>query len=74
MQPQPTTLKHHELTEKIIGVFFDVYNDLGHGFLEEVGLLLNFGLKPQFKCFVFENERKDIRADLRRSAASGVSA
>ena len=23
-------------TEKIIGVFFDVYNELGHGFLESV--------------------------------------
>ena len=27
---------HHALTEKIIGVFYDVYNDLGHGFLESV--------------------------------------
>ena len=27
---------HHSLTEKIIGVFYDVYNDLGHGFLESV--------------------------------------
>jgi GxxExxY protein len=27
---------HHELTEKIIGVFYDVYNELGHGFLESV--------------------------------------
>jgi GxxExxY protein len=29
-------LKHHELTEKIIGAFYDVYNELGHGFLESV--------------------------------------
>jgi GxxExxY protein len=29
-------LKHKELTYKIIGVFFDVYNELGHGFLESV--------------------------------------
>jgi GxxExxY protein len=29
-------LKHQELTGRIIGVFFDVYNDLGHGFLESV--------------------------------------
>ncbi|MDQ1474472.1 MAG: hypothetical protein QOJ99_5952 [Bryobacterales bacterium] len=29
-------LKHRELTEKIIGVFFEVYNELGHGFLESV--------------------------------------
>jgi len=27
---------HKELTEKIIGVFYDVYNELGHGFLESV--------------------------------------
>jgi GxxExxY protein len=29
-------LKHRELTEKLIGVFFDIYNELGHGFLESV--------------------------------------
>lgn len=29
-------LKHEALTEKIIGVFYDVYNELGHGFLESV--------------------------------------
>jgi GxxExxY protein len=29
-------LKHRELTEKIIGVFYDVYNELGYGFLESV--------------------------------------
>jgi GxxExxY protein len=29
-------LKHRELTEAIIGVFFEVYNELGHGFLESV--------------------------------------
>ena len=28
--------KHGEITEKIIGVFFEVYNELGHGFLESV--------------------------------------
>lgn len=27
-------LKHSNLTEKIIGVFYDVYNELGYGFLE----------------------------------------
>jgi GxxExxY protein len=26
--------KHGEITRKIIGVFFDVFNELGHGFLE----------------------------------------
>ncbi len=29
-------LKHKELTETIIGVFFEVYNELGHGFLESI--------------------------------------
>ncbi|MDR3676239.1 MAG: GxxExxY protein [Acidobacteriota bacterium] len=134
--------KHRELTEKIIGVFYDVYNELGHGFLEsvyeeamaialgqaglhverqmslkvtfrgevvgdfradviveravilelkaasgidpaheaqllnylrateiELGLLLNFRSRPQFKRLVFENSRKQIRVNPRRSAA-----
>jgi len=30
------TLKHAEITEKIIGVFYEVYNELGEGFLESV--------------------------------------
>jgi len=30
----PPTLKHAELTRQIIGVFYDVYNELGYGFLE----------------------------------------
>jgi GxxExxY protein len=29
-------LKHADLTEKLIGIFFSVYNELGHGFLESV--------------------------------------
>lgn len=29
-------LKHADLTEKLIGIFFNVYNELGHGFLESV--------------------------------------
>ena len=127
-------MKHEETTEKIIGVFFAVYNELGQGFLEsvyeesmaialreaglhvvqqapitvhfrgqlvgdfradllvndeiivelkaaraidnaheaqlmnylratriEVGLLMNFGSKADFKRFIFDNERKDRR-------------
>jgi GxxExxY protein len=123
--------KYTALTEKIIGIFYEVYNELGHGFLElvyenamtialsqaglsvvqqhdvqvvfrgqivgefqadlivegtvlielkaaraidvaheaqvlnylratriEVGLLLNFGPKPQVKRFAFDNTRK----------------
>lgn len=29
-------LKHRDLTEKLIHMFFDIYNELGHGFLESV--------------------------------------
>ncbi|HET6979658.1 MAG TPA: GxxExxY protein [Pyrinomonadaceae bacterium] len=127
-------LKHFELTEKIIGIYFEVYNELGSGFLEsvyqkslalalksasltvfsridipvwfrghqvgqfeadllvekcvllelkaarmlglahqaqllnylrateiEVGLLLNFGPKPEFKRVAYDNSRKRIR-------------
>lgn len=32
----PTRGKHDGLTEKIIGVFYDVYNELGPGFVESV--------------------------------------
>ena len=28
--------KHYQLTEKIIGAFFEVYNELGYGFSEKV--------------------------------------
>ena len=127
-------LKHKELTHNIIRVFYDVYNELGHGFLEsvyqrslamalqasglearsrvkipvwfrgrrvgqfegdllvnnaillelkmarcldlshhaqllnhlratdiEVGLLLNFGVKPEFKRLLLDNARKANR-------------
>lgn len=131
MAEEKAELKHFHTTERIIGVFYDVYNELGHGFLEsvyreamkiglgdqglrvecevpvpvyfrgqcvgeyrcdlllegsvivelktarvlesaheaqlfhylratelEVGLLLNFGPKPQFKRVAFDNSRK----------------
>ncbi|MGA9896966.1 MAG: GxxExxY protein [Terriglobales bacterium] len=139
-------MKHAELTEKIIGIFYDVYNELGYGFLEsvyeeslmialresglevqsqvpvpvwfrqhkvgefradilvekivllelksvrvlepsheaqllhylkstdvEIGLLLNFGSRPQFRRLLFDNERKKIRENPCKSVA-GVSA
>jgi GxxExxY protein len=31
-----TDLKHGSVTDKILGVFYDVYNELGYGFLESV--------------------------------------
>jgi GxxExxY protein len=140
------TLKHAEVTEKIIGVFYDVYNELGYGFLEciyeeslvialheagltanrqiplpvwfrghkvgdcradllvensvllelksarsldpaheaqllhylkstevEIGMLLNFGTRPQFRRLIFDNGRKKIRRNSWKSVA-GVSA
>jgi GxxExxY protein len=138
--------KYSELTEQIIGIFYEVYNELGFGFLEkvyeeamaialrerglefrqqasvpvwfhgkkigsydadlvvgefvlvelkackaleptheaqllhylrsteiEVGLLLNFGPRPQVKRLAFGNERKKISVHLRKSAAKGFS-
>jgi GxxExxY protein len=35
-KPDPAKLLHGELTEKVIGIFYEVYNDLGYGFLESV--------------------------------------
>jgi len=32
----PLIAKHHDLTERVIGVFYDVYNELGYGFVEVV--------------------------------------
>ena len=142
MESPPVPLKHSELTDKIIGVFYDVYNELGYGFLEstyaeamtlalqqaalksargvsvpvwfrgvkvgqyfadllvedsvllelktarilesaheaqllhylratriEVGLLLNFGIRPQFRRLLFDNERKKIRGNPCESVA-----
>jgi GxxExxY protein len=138
----PPTLKYAELTQQIIGVFYDVYNELGYGFLEstyaeamvvalaqsglatvrkvpvpvwfrgqkvaqyfadllvdnavllelkaarnlesaheaqllhylrateiEVGLLLNFGFRPQFRRLLFDNKRKKIRENPCESVA-----
>jgi hypothetical protein len=35
----------------------------------EVGLLLDFDRKPEFKRFVYDNKRKNISDDQRRSSA-----
>lgn len=32
----PEQFKHRDLTERVIGAFYDVYNELGFGFLESV--------------------------------------
>lgn len=36
MNWDPVGYKHQELTQAIIGAFYEVYNELGHGFLESV--------------------------------------
>ncbi|SNS93407.1 GxxExxY protein [Granulicella rosea] len=36
VENRPVRGKHDELTQSIIGVFFDVYNELGYGFFESV--------------------------------------
>jgi GxxExxY protein len=131
MSPSQKSILHDDLTDKILGVYYQVYNELGYGFLEsvyeaamrialqaagltvvtqvsvpvwfrgqqigdfradilinglvlvelkaartidgtheaqllnylratsiEVGLILNFGAKPQFRRLAFANDRK----------------
>jgi GxxExxY protein len=36
MESGSESLKYRDLTRKIIGVFYDAYNELGHGFLESL--------------------------------------
>jgi GxxExxY protein len=36
METERSKLLHSELTEQIIGVYYDAYNEIGHGFLESV--------------------------------------
>lgn len=142
MQAAQPGLKYGDVSEKIIGVFYDVYNELGYGFLEsvyeeslvialrqaglivnrqvplpvwfrnqkvgdfraditveecvllelkcaknldlaheaqilhylrstdiEIGIPLNFGLKPPFRRLIFDNERKKIRENPCESVA-----
>lgn len=66
--------KHSELTEMIIGVFYEVYNDLGFGFLESVYrnslrlALLEKGLSVEqevaVSVFFRGHNVGDFRADL----------
>ena len=53
--------KCKEITDIILKSFYEVYNEPGDGFTESVhenALLLNFGRKPEFKRFVYDNKRK----------------
>jgi GxxExxY protein len=139
----PLGLRYDEVTDQILGIFYKVYNELGHGFLEsvyaramaialqqaglsieaespvpvwfrgidignfradfvvekkillelkavdhldrhheaqlfnylratdiEVGLLLNFGPRPDFRRIVLDNDRKQIRVHRGSSVVS----
>src|SRR5215831_2089800 len=69
-----SSYKHSELTDAIIGVFYDVYNELGFGFLESVyckALRLalidkGFKVESELPISVFFRGEKigDFRADL----------
>ena len=61
--------KYSDISVKIIEAFYKGYNTLGYGFLEkvyeteiEVGLLLNFGKKSEFKRKVFSNKKNLIQS------------
>jgi len=72
MDRLPCTLKHSELTDRIIGVYYDVYNEVGHGFLEStyaeeiVAALEASGLHVDREVPVWFRGKED-RAILRRS-------
>ena len=59
------TVKHKELTEKIIRIFYRVYNKLGYGFLEKVyenAMMIEFMIEcipavAQFPIKVFYKEK-----------------
>src|SRR6185312_9064671 len=69
-----SSYKHSELTETIIGIFYDVYNELGFGFLESVyrnslrlALLekgLSVGQEVPVSVFFHGHNVGDFRADL----------
>ena len=48
-------IKYKKLTEKIIKIFYKVYNKLGYGFLERV---YENAMMEDFRRKVFDNYRK----------------
>jgi len=72
--PSDSSYKHSELTDAIIGVFYEVYNELGFGFLESVYrkalcmALIEKGLRVESEVATsvfFRGEKVgDFRADL----------
>jgi len=67
-------LKHGALTQKILGVFYDVYNELGHGFLESVyhrslvlaleSVGLNVCSRMSIPVWLRDNEVGNFKADI----------
>jgi len=60
--------KHSELSEVIIGVFYEVYNELGYGFLESVSrnslklalLTQGLGVETEVAVPVFKSQRAGV--------------
>ncbi len=64
------SFKYKEITDIILRSFYEaqLINYLKATNIE-VGLLLNFGKKPEFKRFIYDNKRKNISDDQRKSVA-----
>ncbi|MDP2862102.1 MAG: GxxExxY protein [Desulfobacterales bacterium] len=77
--------QYKELTEKIIKIFYSVYNKLGYGFLEKVyenAMMIEFRregipavsqspiIEPELKRKTFDNSRKIVICGYRRKSAS----
>jgi GxxExxY protein len=60
--------KHSELSEVIIGVFYEVYNELGYGFLESISrnslklalLAQGLGVETEVAVPVFKSQRAGV--------------
>jgi GxxExxY protein len=48
---------HQELTKSLIGIYYDVYNELGYGFLEKV-YHNAFLIELKLRGYEFENQKK----------------
>ncbi|MFY7912043.1 MAG: GxxExxY protein [Emticicia sp.] len=56
-----TIILELKATEAIVPEFEHQLINYLRGTDKEVGLLLNFGLKPEFRCKIFENSRKKLK-------------
>src|SRR5579859_2682391 len=55
-EPQTSAeLKHSELTEKLIGIYYSLYNELGHGFLESI-YQKAFALMLSERCVAYQEQ------------------